>query len=65
MWKLFNYLFDWQYALVTFGTSYEVVRVVEGVTGVRYYTCYGNTYEVPSNIKMLTFKQEENMDGNN
>jgi hypothetical protein len=59
MWKIFNKLFGWQYAIVTFASDTEVVRVHTAQTGIKYYNIYGTTCTLKEQAIMLTLSKKE------
>jgi hypothetical protein len=59
MWKIFNKLFGWQYAIVPYAFSTEVVRVQVAQTGIKYYKINGSTRILLQDAVLLTFRKEE------
>jgi hypothetical protein len=60
MWKIFNKLFGWQYALINFASCKEIVRVHTTQTGIEYYKIYGDIRIIgESDIWLTLNKQEE------
>jgi hypothetical protein len=60
MWKLFNKLFGWQYALIDYASCNEIVKVRTAQTGIEYYKVYGEIHILrESAIRLTLSKQEE------
>ena len=59
MWKIFNKLFGWQYAIVPYAFSIEVVRVRVAQTGIKYYLIHGGIRILKEQAVMLTLSKEE------
>ena len=59
MWKLFNKVFGWQYALVTYASCREIVRVQTTQTGIKYYKIYGDICLLKEQAVMLTLSKQE------
>jgi hypothetical protein len=59
MWRLFNKIFGWQYAIIPFAFNTEVVRVHTAQTGIKYYNIYGTTCILKEQAVMLTLSKQE------
>tara|TARA_R110000851_G_scaffold5671_4_gene23242 strand:- start:1276 stop:1461 length:186 start_codon:yes stop_codon:yes gene_type:complete len=59
MWKIFNKLFGWQYAIICYGSGDYVVKVHTAQTGFRYYKIYGGIYLLKEQAVMLTLSKQE------
>tara|TARA_R110002153_G_scaffold122434_1_gene268336 strand:+ start:378 stop:563 length:186 start_codon:yes stop_codon:yes gene_type:complete len=59
MWKIFNKLFGWQYALIPFAGGTELVRVHTTQTGIKYYKIYGDIRILRESAIWMTLNKKE------